>query len=100
MRTLAVETKEMIGQTVTLQGWVLARRDHGKIMFLDLRDMSGVVQMVGTKALGDARAEDVVEVTGLVKKRPDAMVNEKIPTGSVEVEIQTLTVISKAHVLP
>lgn len=100
MRTLAIETAEKIGEIVTLQGWVLARRDHGKIMFLDLRDRSGVVQMVGTKALGDARAEDVVEVTGLVKKRPDSMVNAKIPTGSVEVEIQAITVVSKAHEMP
>lgn len=100
MRTLAIETAEKIGEIVTLQGWVLARRDHGKIMFLDLRDRSGVVQMVGTKALGDARAEDVVEVTGLVKKRPDSMVNAKIPTGSIEVEIQAITVISKAHEMP
>lgn len=97
---MAAETAEKIGEAVTLQGWVLARRDHGKIMFLDLRDRSGVVQMVGTKALGDARVEDVVEVTGLVKKRPDSMINAKIPTGGVEVEIQELTVISKAHELP
>lgn len=100
MRTLAIETAGKIGEVVTLQGWVLARRDHGKIMFLDLRDRSGVVQMVGTKALGDARAEDVVEVTGLVKKRPDSMINAKISTGGVEVEIQAITVISKAHEMP
>jgi len=100
MRTLAIETAGKIGEVVSLQGWILARRDHGKIMFLDLRDRSGVVQMVGTKALGDARSEDVVEVTGLVKKRPESMVNAKIPTGSVEIEIQTITVISKAHEMP
>lgn len=90
----------MAGQTVTLQGWILARRDHGKMLFLDLRDRSGVVQMVGTKSQGDARAEDVVEVVGLVKKRPESMVNAKIPTGSVEIEIQQLTVLTKAHELP
>lgn len=100
MRTLAAETPKKVGETVTLKGWVLARRDHGKIMFLDLRDRSGIVQMVGTKSLGDARAEDVVEVVGLVKKRPETMVNEKIPTGTVEVEIRDITVISKAHELP
>lgn len=100
MRTLAIETAVKIGEVVTLQGWILARRDHGKIMFLDLRDRSGVVQMVGTKALGDARAEDVVEVTGLVKQRPDTMVNTKIPTGSIELEIQSIVVISKAHEMP
>ncbi len=100
MRTLTTDTVSKIGEEVTLQGWVLARRDHGKIMFLDLRDRKGIVQLVGNKALGDARAEDVVEVAGLVKKRPEAMVNEKIATGTVEVEIQKLTVISKAHDLP
>jgi aspartyl-tRNA synthetase len=100
MRTLAVHTTGKIGEKVLLQGWVEGRRDHGKIMFLDLRDRSGIVQMVGTKSLGDARPEDVVEVTGTVKKRPDAMVNPKITTGTVEVEIQTLTVISKARELP
>jgi len=100
MRTLAIETTAKVGETVTLQGWVLARRDHGKIMFLDLRDRSGVVQMVGTKTLGDARAEDVIEVTGLVKQRPDSMVNAKIPTGTVELEIQSLTVLTHAHEMP
>ncbi len=100
MRTLAAETQGKIGETVTLQGWVQARRDHGKIMFLDLRDRSGIVQMVGTKSLGDAHPEDVVTVTGLVKKRPEAMVNPKIPSGTVEVEIVELTVISEAKELP
>lgn len=90
----------MVGKTITLQGWVLARRDHGKIMFLDLRDRSGVVQIVGTKSLGEVRSEDVVEVVGLVKKRPETMVNPKIATGSIEVEIEKLTVISKAKELP
>lgn len=100
MRTLAAEAAGNVGQTVTLEGWVLARRDHGKIMFLDLRDRSGVVQVVGVKSLGEARQEDVIEVVGLVKKRPEAMVNPKIATGSVEVEMQQLTVISKAKELP
>ncbi|MEK7533586.1 MAG: aspartate--tRNA ligase [Patescibacteria group bacterium] len=100
MRTLAAEAAGNVGKTVTLQGWVLARRDHGKIMFLDLRDRSGVVQVVGVKSLGEARQEDVIEVVGLVKKRPETMVNPKIATGSVEVEMQQLTVISKAKELP
>lgn len=100
MRILTGETVKKIGERVTLKGWILARRDHGKMLFLDLRDRSGVVQMVGTKSLGDARAEDVVEVVGLVKKRPESMVNAKIPTGSVEIEIQQLTVLTKAHELP
>lgn len=100
MRTLTIQTVDKVGETVTLMGWVLARRDHGKIMFMDLRDRSGVVQLVGSKSLGDARAEDVVEVTGIVKKRPEAMVNAKVPTGTIEIEVTGLTVISKAHELP
>ncbi len=100
MRSLASETPGMIGETVTMKGWVLARRDHGKIMFLDLRDRSGVVQTVGAKSMGDARAEDVVEVVGLVKKRPEAMINPKITTGEIEVELRELRVISKAKELP
>ncbi len=98
MRTLTIDTVQHVGKEVTLQGWVNARRDHGKIMFLDLRDRTGVVQMVGVKV--EARIEDVVEVVGLVKKRPDAMVNDKIPTGTVEIEIKTLTVLSKSQELP
>ena len=100
MRTLASQVSALEGKTVVLQGWVLARRDHGKIMFLDLRDRSGVVQLVGSKSLGDAHPEDVITVTGLVKNRPEAMVNEKIVSGTVEVEIQEITVISKARELP
>ncbi|MCL4200054.1 aspartate--tRNA ligase [Patescibacteria group bacterium] len=100
MRTLASQVSALEGKTVVLQGWVLARRDHGKIMFLDLRDRSGVVQLVGSKSLGDAHPEDVIAVTGLVKKRPEAMVNEKIISGTVEVEIQEISVISKARELP
>lgn len=99
MRTLAVETVNKVGQEVTLQGWVNTRRDHGKIVFLDLRDRTGLVQMVSTKAL-EAGPEDVVEVTGLVKERPASMANTKIPTGTVEVEIKDVTILSKARELP
>ncbi|MBP9813565.1 hypothetical protein KBC80_00090 [Candidatus Woesebacteria bacterium] len=100
MRTLALETKDKIGQEVLLKGWVDGRRNHGKIMFLDLRDRSGLVQVVGTKDLGEVRPEDVVEIVGTVKQRPESMVNAKIPTGMVEIEVTKLTVISKAHDLP
>jgi len=100
MRTLASQVSALEGKTVILQGWVLARRDHGKIMFLDLRDRSGVVQLVGSKSLGDAHPEDVITVTGLVKKRPEAMVNEKIVSVTVQVEIQEITVVSRARELP
>lgn len=100
MRILAREITEKIGQEVLLQGWVGARRDHGKIMFLDLRDRSGLVQLVSTKDKGDARPEDVIEVVGLVKERPASMINPKLVSGTVEVEVKELTILSKARELP
>lgn len=99
-RTLSKDIVSKVGQEVLLQGWVGARRDHGKIMFLDLRDRSGLVQLVSTKDKGDARPEDVIEVIGLVKERPASMINPKIPTGTVEVEVKELKIVSKARELP
>ena len=98
MRTLSSETVGLVGREVTLQGWVHARRDHGKIMFLDLRDRSGLVQLVGAPV--EVSHEDVVEVVGLVKKRPEAMINTKIVSGTIEVEIKKLNILSKAKELP
>jgi aspartyl-tRNA synthetase len=99
-RTLVTETVSCVDQEVLIQGWVTSRRDHGKIMFLDVRDRSGMVQMVSSKSLADARAEDVVEVVGLVKKRPESMVNEKLDTGAIEIEVKEITILSKARELP
>ncbi|MBI5448877.1 aspartate--tRNA ligase [Candidatus Gottesmanbacteria bacterium] len=99
-RTLAIETIDAIGQEVLLAGWVNTRRDHGKITFLDLRDRSGIVQMVVIANQQQVGAEDVVEVVGLVKSRPASMVNPKIPTGTVEIEVKKLTIVSHARELP
>lgn len=100
IRTIAKDTPAKTGGEVLLQGWVSTRRDHGKIVFLDLRDRSGIVQLVSTKNLGDARPEDVIEVIGIVKERPASMINPKIPTGTVEVEVKELKIISEARELP
>jgi len=89
-----------VGETVSLSGWINTRRDHGKITFLDLRDRTGIVQVVVTKAPFDPKQEDCVVITGIVKKRPDAMVNPKIATGTVEVEAQTINILSPASELP
>lgn len=94
------EVVSKIGEVVSLSGWITTRRDHGKIMFLDLRDRTGMVQVVSTKTLADAKPEDCVMVTGMVKKRPEAMVNAKIVSGTVEVEAQTITILSKTAELP
>lgn len=100
MRTMAVETIKKIGQEVLLQGWIHSRRDHGKIMFLDLRDRTGLVQMVSHRDVANVGMEDVVEVLGIVKARPDGMVNEKLPTGSVEIEVKTMHILGRAKTLP
>lgn len=99
-RTLISQTPEKIGQEVQLCGWVASRRDHGKLVFIDLRDRSGIVQVVGDQKLGDLRTEDVVEIKGLVKSRPKEMVNPKIPTGEIEVEVREVKVLAKTAELP
>jgi nondiscriminating aspartyl-tRNA synthetase len=99
-RTLSSDTSQKIGQEVILKGWVAARRDHGKLVFIDLRDRSGIVQVVGNQKLGDLRIEDVVEVAGQVRKRPKEMVNSKIPTGEIEIEVKDVKILAKAAELP
>ena len=93
------ETTKMVGKKVRLCGWVATRRDHGKLVFIDLRDRSGIVQVVGDKKLGDLRTEDVVEITGMVRKRPKEMINPKIPTGEVEVEVKEVKIFARAKEL-
>lgn len=100
MRTLISQTPSKVGETVTIEGWIHARRDHGKIMFLDVRDRSGIVQVVSVKSLGDVKPEDCVAVTGVVKNRPDAMVNPKILTGTIEMEATAVKIYSHATELP
>ena len=99
MRTLAGETVKKVGEKVTLQGWVETIRDHGKITFLDLRDRSWKVQCVG-RNLAKVTAECVVSISGMVAARPEKLVNPKLATGTVEVQIEKLTVLSPAEELP
>ncbi|RJQ30941.1 aspartate--tRNA(Asn) ligase [Candidatus Parcubacteria bacterium] len=100
------ETKNRIGEEVKLAGWVDVRRDHGKLIFLDLRDMSGKIQMVALPNHKEAheiasklRPEWVIEITGKINKRPDKMLNKNEELGEVEVEITSIKVLSEA-VLP
>lgn len=101
-RTLTLDIPKHIEETILLQGWVNSRRDHGKILFLDLRDRKGIVQLVVPfdSRYQDVRVEDCIEVTGVVKKRPDSMVNPKLATGTVEVAVETMTTLSKCAPLP
>ena len=91
------------GEHVVLAGWVARRRDHGGVVFIDLRDASGVVQVVwrGEEAVAhDLRAEFCVLVTGTVRARPAGNENPELPTGDVEVNATELEILSEAAPLP
>jgi aspartyl-tRNA synthetase len=94
---------EHAGQTVVLAGWVARRRDHGGVVFIDLRDASGTVQVVwrsDDEAAHDLRAEYCVKVTGIVQPRPAGNENLELPTGAIEVVAEQLEVLSEAEPLP
>lgn len=100
-RTLISETIKKIGETVLLKGWINTRRDHGKIIFLDLRDRTGLLQIVISPELADTiNSEDVVEIEGTIKSRPEKLINPKLATGSIELECTKITILSKAETLP
>ncbi len=106
-RTLATESTDKIGESVTLQGWVNSRRDHGGLIFIDLRDHTGVIQLVINPDATDAfslaesvRDEYVLSVTGVIKERDDALKNPHIPTGSIEVVVSELLLLNKSEPLP
>lgn len=101
MKTLFVEqTVDKIDQEVELYGWVDSKRDHKKIVFIDLRDRSGIVQVVGEKEFKLLTLEDVIYVKGIVKKRPENLINSKLKTGVIEIEAKELKIISKSSPLP
>ncbi|MEK7208874.1 MAG: aspartate--tRNA ligase [Patescibacteria group bacterium] len=102
-RTLIKDLKNKVGETVTLAGWVDARRDHGKLIFLDLREATGKVQMVALpnhtevhQVAATLRNEWVIKVTGQVNKRPLKMINPDWPNGDLEIEILTLEILNEA----
>lgn len=96
---------EHAGQTVTLTGWVARRRDHGGVTFIDLRDASGVAQVVfregeAAEQAHKLRAEFCVQVTGVVEQRPDGNENPELPTGQIEVNVTDLVVLNESAPLP
>lgn len=103
----ALTTKD-VGTTVTLMGWVHTRRDHGGLIFVDLRDRGGITQVVfnpETSAdahtlAGGVRSEYVLAVTGTVAPRPGTTVNSKLPTGEIEVLVNSLTILNQSKPLP
>jgi aspartyl-tRNA synthetase len=100
--------KEQIGQSVTLAGWVNTRRDHGGVIFIDLRDREGLTQVVFrpeehpqvAEASHDLRSEDVLQITGTVAARLPGTENPRLATGDIEVIASELTVLNKAEVPP
>lgn len=96
-----------IGKEVTIAGWIDNRRDHGKLIFLDIRDGTGSLQSIALPQQKSVHAtaekirpEWVVEATGLVKKRPENMVNSESPLGDIELEITDMAVLAQAKELP
>jgi len=101
-RTLIKDTLAKVGEKVLLKGWVAARRDHGKLLFLDVKDFTGIIQVVVANALVSENIGDwfVLEIEGTVKERPEKLRNPKLLTGSMEIEAERVTVINKADTPP
>src|SRR5262245_9146983 len=100
-------TKTSLGQEIQVTGWVHRRRDHGGIIFLDVRDRAGMVQMVFApekKALFTQaerlRDEYVVQVKGRVRERPEGTVNAHLATGEIEIDAEALVIFNRAEALP
>ncbi|GGK93922.1 aspartate--tRNA ligase [Nocardia jinanensis] len=96
---------EQAGQTVTLSGWVARRRDHGGVIFIDLRDASGVAQAVfregpAAEQSHRLRAEYCVRIVGVVEQRPEGNENPELPTGAIEVDVKELEVLNESAPLP
>lgn len=101
MKNLFIEdTINKIDQEVELYGWVDTKRDHRKVIFIDLRDRSGLVQVVGGEELKHLSTEDVVYIKGIVKKRPEKLINPKLKTGSIEIEAKEFKILNKSEPLP
>lgn len=107
MRILTEEIINKEGESVELCGWVATRRDHGKLIFIDLRDRSGISQVVFLpkpeelhKLANELRSEWVVKIIGKVSRRPKGMENPEIITGEFEIQAEELTILSAAEELP
>src|SRR3990167_5263537 len=109
------ETISKVGEKVKVSGWVNVRRDHGKIIFIDLRDRSGLLQVVFANPMSDIkdapmsdimekadrlRSEWVISIEGTVKERPENLENPKIETGSIELTAEKLEILSEAKTPP
>lgn len=106
-RVLANESANFLDKTITVAGWVNSRRDHGGLIFIDLRDHSGILQLVVTPETEEAfnlaesvRDEFVLEATGKMRKREKDLINPNIPTGQIELVVSELKLLNKSLPLP
>lgn len=107
MRIYSNEVSKRINQKIEMKGWVYIRRDHGKLIFIDLKDNFGITQLVflpnhkKTHALAhQLRSGYVISVAGIVNKRPEKMINKKIISGTVELEVNDMQILNKCANLP
>src|SRR6476660_5486424 len=106
-RTLASEAAQAVGQEIQLAGWVASNRDHGGLVFIDLRDHTGIIQLTinpeqkeAFELAGTFRDEFVVKATGTVIERDASLVNPNIATGKIEVKVTGLEILNKSRALP
>lgn len=106
-RTFSIETPQKTGQTVNVAGWVNSRRDHGGVIFIDLRDHTGIVQLAvhpdqteAFKAANLCRDEFVIKAKGKVVERSDATKNPNLPTGNIELTAESLELLNSSKPLP
>ena len=106
-RTLNTQTAQLAGEKISVSGWVHSRRDHGGLIFVDLRDHTGLLQLVFNSdnpeafSLADElRDEFVIRAEGMVRERAAGLKNDKIPTGAVELVVERLTLLNRAETLP
>lgn len=106
-RVFSTDIVGKIGETVSLSGWVHSRRDHGGLVFIDVRDHTGLVQLVinpdtpeAFKLAEELRDEFVIRAEGLVREREGHLKNDKIPTGNVEILVENITILNRAETLP
>lgn len=107
MRTLASSTPAALGSEVTVKGWVQTRRDHGGLIFIDLRDHSGIVQLIIQPDQAEAfsvaeslRGEFVIAATGVVVERDEALKNPNVATGNIEIKVNAIEILNRAETLP
>ena len=106
-RTFNIQAAQLAGEKISVSGWVHSRRDHGGLIFVDLRDHTGLLQLVFNSddpeifsLAEELRDEFVIRVEGIVRERTAGLENDKLPTGAVELVVERLTLLNRAETLP